>query len=540
LLLQSSRKTQLLLVAITVASLVPFLTKPFHIDDPPFLWTALQISKHPLDPYGFSVNWGVTSQPMWKGMQNPPLCSYYIAAVASLVGWSEVALHLAFLIWPIMAVLGTFALARRFCREPFTVALLTLFTPVFLVSATNVMCDVMLVALWVWSIECWLTGLDRRSWPLLTLSAILVAAAALTKYFGISAVLLLALYTIVRDRRLAGFTGLLVIPAAALIGFQLATKSQYGVGLFGDAVSISPPIGKIGPGWFAQFLTGLAFTGGCLISAPFFLPRQPRKFWLIAIISIVVFFLLFCFFVPLFPFYALGSNTSAVWIEGGIFATIGAGILALGLADLVRHRDADSLFLLLWIVGTFTFASFCNWSISGRAILPMAPAVAILVMRWRDAVNSKPDHVMLSVVRILIVATLSLVIAGADYRQAKTGQEASREFQTRFQRENMTVWFESHWGFQYYMEQWGAKALDAFNSETFSGDVLVFPLNNSSVFPVPMENISPPETIKVSTLPLVSTHGRGTGAAFYSSSRGPLPWAIDHVAPETYFVTRFR
>ena len=88
---------------------------------------AQQIAKHPFDPYGFSVNWSTFPEPMWKVMQNPPLCSYYIAAVASLIGWSEMALHLGFLIWPILSILATFAISRRFCREPLIAALLTLF-----------------------------------------------------------------------------------------------------------------------------------------------------------------------------------------------------------------------------------------------------------------------------------------------------------------------------------------------------------------------------------------------------------------------------
>ena len=38
-------------------------------------------------------------------------------------------------------------------RAPFIVALVTIFTPVFLVSATSVMCDVMMLALWLWALE---------------------------------------------------------------------------------------------------------------------------------------------------------------------------------------------------------------------------------------------------------------------------------------------------------------------------------------------------------------------------------------------------
>ena len=134
------------LTAITVAVLAPFLDKAFHIDDPLFLWMAQQISKHPLDPYGFDVNWTSFPQPMWMVMQNPPFCSYFIAAAAAISGWSEVGLHLALILPAVAAVLGTYAIARRLCPNPTTAAILTLFTPVFLVSATNLMCDVILLA----------------------------------------------------------------------------------------------------------------------------------------------------------------------------------------------------------------------------------------------------------------------------------------------------------------------------------------------------------------------------------------------------------
>ena len=102
------------------------------------------------------------------------LCSCFIASVASVFGWSEVTLHAAFLLWAVPAVLGTFTLGQRFCRNldfqsvrpapkafraeesippnpsvrwhdrpkvyvPFAAALLTLFAPAFFVSATSVM-----------------------------------------------------------------------------------------------------------------------------------------------------------------------------------------------------------------------------------------------------------------------------------------------------------------------------------------------------------------------------------------------------------------
>src|SRR5437764_15183257 len=186
--MDSSYKPQALLTLIAAAALAPFLNKAFNADDPLFLWMAQQIAKHPLNPYGFDVNWSSFTQPMSLVMQNPPLCSYYIAAVASLFGWSEPVLHLAFLVWAVLAILGSLALARRFCRDPLLPALLTLFTPVFLVSATSIMCDVMMLAFWIWALEFWLSGLDRQQWWRLLSCAMLISAAAPTKYVGIELV----------------------------------------------------------------------------------------------------------------------------------------------------------------------------------------------------------------------------------------------------------------------------------------------------------------------------------------------------------------
>jgi len=536
---KTPREGRLVLVLLTAAAIAPFLNKAFHIDDPLFLWMAQQITKRPLDPYGFSVNWSGLTEPMWTAMQNPPLCSYYIAAIGSLAGWSEPVLHLAFLIWPISAVLGTFAIARRLCTRPFLAGLLTLFTPVFLLSATNIMCDLMLLALWVWSIELWLGGIERQNWLLLIASAVLATAACLTKYFGISLVPLLAAYTLARDGRVNTSLVPLLIPVAGIVAFEVATQSNYGVGVLTGAALLSRQMASFRPPWFAQFLTGLAFAGGCLFTAIFFQPPRRWRFWIAASIGLVVCLLLFRFSVPLHSAWAVDQNRGFVQIEGGIFVAIGAGILALAVTDLVQHRDAPSLLLFLWTFGTFSFTTFCNWSITGRTILPMLPAVAILLAR-RLQQGSQARSFFLRGAGIIPAAVGSLLITVADYRQAASARDAAREFQTRFKGESAATWFESHWGFQYYMQRWAARALDAVGSEVHPGDVLILPSNNTAIVPLPLEKISTLETAEFSVLPWLSTHGRGTGAAFYSSARGPIPWAIGHVAPETYYVSRFR
>jgi 4-amino-4-deoxy-L-arabinose transferase-like glycosyltransferase len=537
-----------------IAALAPFLNKAFHIDDPLFLWMAQQVSQHPADPYGFSVNWYVSAKPVFSVMQNPPLNAYYLALAASFLGWSELAMHGAFLIPAVLAVLGTFLLAQRLSGSPLLAALLMLFTPVFLVSATTVMCDVWLLALWVWSVNYWLRGLERPSYLLLLVASLLAAAAALTKYFGLSLVPLLAVYTLVQDRRPTTRLLFLLIPVAVIVIYEAMTKAKYGQGLFGNAM-IYPwqATAKAEKQLLGQFLTGLSFTGGCLFSALFYAPFLKSRKVLISGIAI---------FVALLPLFYLGiarglsskTDVIAVTAEGALFATIGIGVLALALADVVQQKTADSLLLSVWVFGTFFFATVMNWSITSRTLLPMAPAVAILLIRRfkistvvAGAVTGGRGLPILPLRTaaatwwpLLPAALVSLLITTADYKLADTARLAARSFQNRFRNEPGTVWFEGHWGFQYYMEQWGAKPLDRAERGMISGDVLIVPLSNSNVSPTPPgPTTGPSEQVNFPQF-LLATMSPEMHAGFYSSRWGPLPWVFGRIPPEQYLTFRIK
>jgi hypothetical protein len=169
------RRQTALAIAATVALLLPFAGKAVHIDDPLFLWAARQIQADPLRPYDFTVNWYGTAAPMSEVTKNPPLASYYIALVAGLLGWSERVLHLAFLLPAAAVVAGTLLLARRCCARPPWAAALTLASPLFLVCASTLMCDTLMLAFWIGALLCWIAGIDGRRAGLLAAGALLIA-----------------------------------------------------------------------------------------------------------------------------------------------------------------------------------------------------------------------------------------------------------------------------------------------------------------------------------------------------------------------------
>ena len=360
--LSENRRSQLLLAGATILALLPFLNRAFDIDEPLFLWMAQQIARSPFDPYGFEANWAGFAQPMWLPMQNPPLCSYYIAAVAAVIGWSEPALHAAFLVPAIGAILGTFALARRLCDRPVNAALLTLLTPVFLVSAGSVMCDVMLLAFWVWSIELWLAGLERGQHWLFASSALLAAAAILTKYFGLALVPLLLVHTLVQTRRCRPSLAYLCIPLLALLSYELLTYARYGMPLFTGAMLYLHQVAEAGKAPLAiNSLTGCSFLGGSILTVFFVVPWKWR--WALGALALwLAMAILFAVFVA--GSGAFGNNTTAMQMEGGLFVAAGFATLALAFYHFGQRNDAPSLMLLLWIAGTFLFSAFLNWSIT--------------------------------------------------------------------------------------------------------------------------------------------------------------------------------
>ena len=155
-------KKEPLLAPCILAAVIPtafallFVTKAYHIDDPLFVWMAQHILENPLDFFGIDVNWDATTRPMYEANQNPPGVSYYLAAIGLLFGWGEIPAHVGMALVAGLAGTGTFLLARELCGRPLFAAALTAASPSFFVSATSVMSDIPMLAMYVWALVIWI------------------------------------------------------------------------------------------------------------------------------------------------------------------------------------------------------------------------------------------------------------------------------------------------------------------------------------------------------------------------------------------------
>lgn len=526
----------LLLVGLTAACLLPFVGKAFNIDDPLFVWAAQHIRAHPENPYGFDVNWYALSQPMWEVTKNPPLACYYIAYVSRLVGWREAGIH-AFLFLPAAAaVLGAYRLAARMCSNPILAALACLFTPVFVVSAATVMCDVLMLALWVWATEFWIRGLDKRRPWMSVLSVVLVAAAALSKYYGMSLIPLLIVYTLIRQKRPGLWLGYFLIPVAVLLWYQATTHSLYGRGLLTDAASYAT-MSRFGRGAFvAQMLfVGFTFAGGCLASAIFYAPLIWRRFHLLLGIAVsTTIGVALVRIGSVGKFSLAGASGGPNWIviaQMSVFATVGVSLVALCVADVLRRRDADSVLLATWVLGTLVFASLVNWSVNGRSILPAAPAAGILIVRRLEMLGVAASGRLprWTLAPLIPAALLTMWVAYGDYAYAEAQRTAARKVLARYAAADGIVFTQGHWGFQYYMLLGGAVDLDSVESHLSRGDVVAIPSNNCNLVKLPAQDFALRETIRVPIRSFVSTQQPKMRAGFYSDVFGPMPYAVGPV-----------
>jgi 4-amino-4-deoxy-L-arabinose transferase-like glycosyltransferase len=535
-------RSPILLTVLVLICLIPFLGKPFHIDDPLFVWAGKQIAQHPGDPYGFTVTWYTAPEPMSEVTENPPLAAYYLAAVGAMLGWSEAALHGAFLLPALGAILGTYFLARKLTRWPLLAGAATLAAPGFLASSSTVMCDTMMVALWILAILFWLEGLERKRPALLALSGLLIALCALTKYFGMTLIPLLLLYSIARERRIGTWIVYLLLPVAALVGYEYWTKALYGRGLVGGAAAYAQTHNSVG---FYTALVGLSFAGGCALPALTFAPViWSRRGILLGGAAAAIAGLLVGFGgLGLVPTTAPGHRV-VLSLQLALFIAGGVGALALAFTDWRRNRDPGSVLLLTWVLGTWIFASFVNWTVNARSVLPLIPAVGILLARRLETLGSLAGKRRMAklVVPLVVSAAVALWVTWADASLANSARDAARYVRDHLSKPGINVSFEGHWGFQYYMQAYHFQPVDFRDFHVETGDLVVIPDNSSyaTVQSIPANVVASRGVLALPVKARMTTMSAAWGSGFYSNALGPLPYSFGTALSEYYMVLRLK
>ncbi len=526
---------------IAIAAALPYLVvvifsgKAFHIDDPAYLWSAEHILKSPLDFYGFEVNWGGTDVMMYEANKNPPGVSYYIALGAWLFGWGERAQHLWMGLWASALGVGTYLLARRFGTSGLWAVVTTLSMPVVMVSVTTVMADVQMLALYTGAIVCWMYGLDRKHRDLLMASGLLAAAAFMTKYFGATLLPLLFVYGLLRERRVGNWCLHLLIPAVVIVLYLLWARYLYGLDPLAEAGKYTTETALYTMSSYvnARPLIGVVFAGGCMTTVLFYAPLlwRGRTLAIGAVVGVAGLLLAArydgYFFYKEAPSAAQAFQFSAHYVA---FLLCGIGVLALGIADVRRARDADAALLLLWLFGTFVFATVLNWSVTARTILPMAVPTAILVSRRIDQHPVTPSLQRWRWALLVPALGLTMWVTYGDYASAALMRRAADQVHAQAKSYAGDYWFMGHWGYQYYLQENGSRYLTQKNRANLKpGDriaVVRWLTLDSMDFDATSIYRVPDAEIVLRNPSVASLHHPVTRSGFYTSVLGPLPFTL--------------
>jgi tetratricopeptide (TPR) repeat protein len=534
---------------ILVVCMGPFINKAIHVDDVLFVWTGEWIQHHPTDFFGSEVNIWDSTIPMWKANCNPPLMSYFLAGVASLFGWNENVLHLACLAVAFAAAVGLYSLARMWCERPLLATLIGILTPVFLVSSTTLMCDVLMLAFWIWALVVWEGALvdERRGWWFVV-AGVLAGLAVLTKYSALTLLPLLPILSLLRTRKFGVWWLVgLAVPMLMVAGYEWMTARMYGRGLLFAATHFAQMHRvRFSGGWLAKGIIGLAFAGGSLLPLMFFAPWLWRRRTLL-VMGVII-------FGALLVVFRLCGNLGLIlrleniklfdhWdflLQVMILTAGGLLLVLLVASEAWQRRDIITVVLVFWILSGLFFAVVLNWTISARSYLPMVPAVVILLVRRLGRQQPLIRDVWL-LGPLIPAAVITMSVAVADYRLANSRRTAAEQIAAKYKPADYQLWFEGGYGtFQYYMEKLGGQRIDVEQSMLLPGDVVVVSWFNDSVFALPAGSVGWDGYLKSQPrwwMNSIGSEGHSS-AGFYGADSGPVPFAIGKLPSQLYYVVK--
>lgn len=525
----------------------PVLNKPIRTDDALFVWAAEWIKQHPFDFYGSSVNWWVSDVPMWVANWNPPLFSYYLAVVATFLGGTETMLHLGCYGVSAVACLGMYSFAQKWCRRPLLATIVAMFTPAFLVSSSTLMCDVLMLAFWIWAMVLWeevLTGGEGR-WRLVAVG-ILAGLAILTKYSAVMLLPLLAFIALLRTRKLGSWILGLAISGVMVIAYEMLTAEMYGKGLISaasyHAQTFRP---SFSGGATAIGLVGLAFIGGSLLPLTFFAPWVWRKrVLLVAGIMLMVGWYLSYQYWERMGLQTAGSAALVKhWefvFEFVLLVLSGIQFVVLVTSEVWHRRNTDSIILFVWIFGVLFFATVVNWIINVRSFLPLVPAAAILLVRRLETVPDSGGHLARwwTAMGLTSVAGFSLLFA--DYQAALSDKNSVSKIMEKYKPAGHQLWFSGHGSFQFYMQKLGGLPIDTSSTRLLPGDIVVMPQLGYGLRTLPLGSVGWMQYLLSKPSGWMNLTGNSTrsAAGFYCAIDGPVPFAVGEFPGQCFFILK--
>lgn len=504
-----------LLTAPTALALVLTLAnavKPAVVDDAAYLAFAGQLAEHPLDPYGGMLFWYSEPQPT-NEILLPPVVPYWLALGRAIVGSDVILLKLWMFPFALLLAHSLAILLRRF-SEPIARPLLAsvMLGPAVL-PMVNVMLDIPALALGLSSIAVVALSGERRSLGLAIVAGILAALAARSTSCISTVPVILFLYSVFLGRWWCGLTAV-IVAVGGFVGWEAWLTAKYGVGHFmfhfreqqGYTAYLMereiPNATSIEKVWFVietkfrLFQPLMGYVGwlgfGVGLSAALAV-RIPRVVIGLGVMASAAGFVAVCITPWSEGVLVVDPETRVAKLDlaEAVFVTFGSIIGFLVVASLAPlliertdthsyrlRRDPIAWFLAAWFLVELAAYFILTPFPGGRRVISLVVVGTVLtgrVVDYRIRAGSEwlLPTVSLSAAATIVTGLMLYCVDTWDAMPEKAGPEAA--VRTIGEQGTATLWFQGHWGFQYYCESAGMKLVDPGRSTLHEGDWLLVP-----------------------------------------------------------------
>lgn len=441
-------RPRLLVAALLLGLVLPFLGKPVHVDDANFLVLARGAAADPWRPHALSVNWQGRTELAFDVLSNPPGIGWWLAPVAQAPVWAQ---HLAMLPWLLLAGWGAWSLGARFAGRPGAATLLVLGSPAGLLAAQALTPDLPLLALTLAGMAglCAEGGPLARRWPW----ALLLGAASLFRYSGAVLIVVAALWPLLRHGRRGLSTAALLGTAAATPLLLLLVHDAHAYGrLHLLAMAGFQGVAETPRDWLRKLVASVAMLGGGVL-LPVLCWARPQA----ALVGLVGGCLLGGFAA------SLSGQSGGAALATLAFASAGGAVLLAAVPPRaqvptsdedprpVARWSAEELLLLAWAGLGLLFLLKLRFTAT-RYLLPFAPPLVLLALR-----QATPRTVQ---VAIPVTVGLAALLAVDDLGLARAQQALAARADALARAEGGPGLFAGHWGWQHHLEARGWRPLE--------------------------------------------------------------------------------
>ena len=409
--------------------LLPFVNKPYTIDDPLFIREAKHALLDPAHPADFVQVWNAGERlKLSQYLVGGTLPAYVLAPVAALGAPEWLAHVFQFLLLCVLLMAGV-AIARRLgCdrKEATMVGLLVASNPVTLAMASTCMPDVMAVAFGMWGIERVLAFREGNRWAGIA-GGVLLAAGVLCRASTMPFLVVAAMYVWKGSvRRVWPVAIAAVLVAANLV---LARGADVGSSFESLTSFANAPRNLI------AYLCYAALTGPILLYAMLSL-RWRFAAAVAAVIAAGV---------------ALSASVPSANVEQ-YAVPAAAAVCFLVACWWIRGR----LDLWVWLGSGLVALPYVH--MAAKYLLPGVPAAALLIVLHGAGVRQQRFPLTLAILVVAGWISGSLIVVG-DTTLATSQREAANRMVAPRVKRGVKVWAGGQWAFLAYAEEAGAKAL---------------------------------------------------------------------------------